>query len=332
MATPLAEDILRRLLEARGSPVSGQDLARTLGVTRAGVWKAVASLRSRGLGVESLPARGYQLPATGRSLGAATILAGLDTRRVGRTVRHLSQTASTNRDAEAWALAGAPEGALVVADHQTAGRGRLGRTWVDAPGHSLLLSLVLRPTVAAADAPSLTFVAAVALADALTRWIPRELVTIKWPNDVLVAGRKVAGILLEMRCEGQQVEHVILGIGVNVDAQQESLPPEVRPAATAVENHSGGVLPDRLELLWALLTCFETAYDAFLADGFPPIQARWNVWADLAGRWLTVHTPGGTVEGRAQGLGPRGALLLEDATGTRREIFAGDVAWTTRAP
>ncbi len=329
MATPLAEDILRRLLEARGSPVSGQDLARTLGVTRAGVWKAVAALRRQGLGIQSLPARGYRLDSSGRRLEPAAIAAGLATRRIGRAVRHFAQTASTNRDAEAWALEGAPDGALVVADHQTAGRGRLGRAWLDAPGHSLLLSLVLRPPVPAADAPSLTFVAAVALAEALARWIPPCEVTIKWPNDVLVAGRKVAGILLEMRSEGQRVEHVILGIGVNVGSQGEALPPDVRSLATAVETHSGPARPDRLELLWALLASFEATYDAFLADGFPPIQARWDGWANLGGRWLAVFTPGGPVEGRALGLTPRGALLLEDEAGARREVYAGDVAWTT---
>jgi BirA family biotin operon repressor/biotin-[acetyl-CoA-carboxylase] ligase len=246
---------------------------------------------------------------------------------IGHPVRHLVSVDSTNREAERWALEGAPEGALVVAEHQTAGRGRLGRSWFDLPGKSLLFSLVLRPPLAAAQAATLTYVAAIALADAICRWIPGDRIEIKWPNDVLVDRRRGAGILLEMRCESRRVEHVILGVGINIAGDPAEFPDEIRSTCTAM----GALCPtpvDRATALCAFLGEFETRYGEYLQDGFRALVPRWNRWFRAAGQWLRVQTPAGLVEGRARGLSPNGALILE-AGGATIEVLAGDVEWST---
>jgi len=333
MASTLADEILRRLVEARGEPVSGQGLASRMGVTRAAVWKSVESLRSRGVPVESLPARGYRLAERPRGIRPGELVGTLQTRMLGRPARHLEETESTNREAERWAAEGAPEGALVLTEHQIGGKGRMGRAWFDLPGRSLLFSLILRPTLAAQRTPPLTFVAAIGLAETLARWVPEREIEIKWPNDVLLGGRKVAGILLEMRTEGQAVQHVILGVGVNVEGTAEEFPPEVRPLCTTVAAHAG-CPPSRLEILCGFLEAFERGYGEFQARGLEGLLPQWNRWFRMAGQHVRVHSPRGLVEGRAVGLGAAGSLVVDPGEGqTSVEIFAGDVeASTTRYP
>jgi len=332
MPSTLTDEILHRLLEASGEAVSGQRLAAHMGVTRAAVWKGVESLRGQGYRVESLPARGYRLTQRGSGVRPGELAAALRTRRLGRPVRHCAEVDSTNREAERWAAEGGPEGALVLAEEQTAGRGRLGRSWAAVPGRSLLFSLLLRPQLPAAQAPPLTFAAAIALAEALARWVPAEALELKWPNDVLLGGRKAAGILLEMRAEGQRAEHVILGVGVNVEGAAEDFPEEVRALCTTVWAWAPA-RPRRLDVLCAFLEAFESAYDDFLVRGLDALLPRWNRWFRLRGEPIRVHTGRGVVQGTALGLSPAGSLRVDPGDGTAPvEILAGDVERsTTRA-
>lgn len=332
MTFALPDEILRRLLEAEGAPLSGQSLAGRLGVTRAAVWKGVEALRGKGYPIESHPARGYRLAPGPRGVRAGEIAARLTTDVLGRPARHLARVDSTNREAERWARDGAPEGALVVADGQTAGRGRLGRSWLDLPGRSLLGSVLLRPPLPAAAAPLLTYVAALSLAEALASWIPADRLEIKWPNDVLVSGRKVAGILLEMRAEAHAVEHVILGVGVNVGGGRPDLPDDLRDLATTVAAEAPQP-PDRLDVLCRFLEVFEGAYRTFLEEGFPALRGRWDAWFRAAGRPVRIRAAGTVREGLARGLDEAGALLLEAADGSVSRVYAGDLELaTTRGP
>lgn len=333
MPSTLTDEILRRLVEAGGEPVSGQRLAARMGVTRAAVWKGVESLRGQGYRVESLPARGYRLTQRGSGVRPGELAAALQTRHLGRPVRHCAVVDSTNREAERWAAEGAPEGALILAEEQSAGRGRLGRTWVDVPGRSLLFSLLLRPPLPAAQTPPLTFAAGIALAEALARWVPAEALELKWPNDVLLGGRKTAGILLEMRAEGSRAEHVVLGVGVNVEGEAADFPAEVRALCTTVWSWAPA-RPRRLEVLCAFLEAFESAYDDFLAGGLDGLLPRWNRWFRLRGEPIRIHTGRGLVQGRALGLGPTGSLRVDPGDGSPPvEVLAGDVERsTTRTP
>jgi BirA family biotin operon repressor/biotin-[acetyl-CoA-carboxylase] ligase len=333
MTGSLADEILRRLIEAEGKPLSGQKLATDLGVTRAAVWKGVNSLRAKGCRVSSEPSRGYTLASSPGDLRPGEVAARLRTERFGRSLRHLARLDSTNREADRWAQQGAPEGSLVVAELQEAGRGRLGRSWYGLPGKSLLFSLVLRPDVHPSDAPLLTFVASVALAETITAWVPAPAIEIKWPNDVLISGRKAAGILLEMRTEGQRVDSVVLGVGVNVEGSSADFPAELRETAITAEEAAPNKKPDRLAFLCHFLEVFEEAYDLFLAEGFGPLSVRWNEWFRMVGQSVRVRTAAGVAEGVAKTLGARGALVLERAPGDLTEIYAGDVEFaTTRTP
>ncbi|MDF1555921.1 MAG: biotin--[acetyl-CoA-carboxylase] ligase [Deferrisomatales bacterium] len=330
MPSCLPDAVLERLCGTAGQAVSGQVLARDLGVTRAAIWKGIEQLRGVGYPVESLQGRGYRLATRPGGVRPGEVAGALRTRTLGRALRHLESVDSTNREAERWALDGAPEGAAVVAEHQGAGRGRLGRHWHDRPGESLLLSVVLRPPTPSASAPLLTFVAAVALAETCAHWVPAERVAIKWPNDVLVGGRKMAGILLELRAEGQRVEHVVLGVGVNVGGAVTDLPPELRVSAGTLAEAVGEMpAPTRLDTLCRFLERLEAGYDAFCAVGPGSVTEPWNRWFRMAGERIAVHTPGGRLEGVALGLGPAGQLRLDDGTGTAVEIYAGDVEWSS---
>jgi BirA family biotin operon repressor/biotin-[acetyl-CoA-carboxylase] ligase len=228
----------------------------------------------------------------------------------------LGRVASTQPIAFALAAEGAPDGTVVIADSQTAGRGRRGHAWVDEPGASLLASIVMRPRLEPARLPGLSLAAAVAVADALTRTAgvtPR----LKWPNDVLVGGRKLAGILLETRLSGDQAT-TILGVGVNLS--QRVFPAELSATATSVWLVSGRLV-DRDSLLAALLDALGEWRRRLERQGFAPIRKRWRALADTLGRAVTVDG----VSGIAVDVDADGALVVADADGRRRRVVAGEV-------
>jgi BirA family biotin operon repressor/biotin-[acetyl-CoA-carboxylase] ligase len=228
----------------------------------------------------------------------------------------LGRVASTQPIAFALAAEGAPDGTVVIADSQTAGRGRRGHAWVDEPGASLLASIVMRPRLEPARLPGLSLAAAVAVADALTRTAgvtPR----LKWPNDVLVGGRKLAGILLETRLSGDQAT-TILGVGVNLS--QRVFPAELGATATSVWLVSGRLV-DRDSLLAALLDALGEWRRRLERQGFAPIRKRWRALADTLGRAVTVDG----VSGIAVDVDADGALVVADADGRRRRVVAGEV-------
>lgn len=327
MAATLADAILARLGSSCGEPVSGQDLAGELGVTRAAVWKAIKALREEGYEVESFPARGYVLKGGRKGLRPGEVAPRLKGLGLGAPYKHLAATGSTNRVAAEWARDGVEEGALVIAEHQEEGRGRLGRQWLDRPGETLLMSLVLRPRVPVVRAPLITLVAAVALAEALQQWIEPGFLEIKWPNDLLVSSKKVAGILLEMASEGQSVAYVIMGLGVNVGGGCEWLPDEVARRSSTLESAAGSAGPDRLDVLEGFLRSFEELYGVYLGGDFEGISRRWNEWFKMRGRKISVVTPNGRITGKALGLTEDGALELEPEGKERIRIYAGDVEW-----
>lgn len=244
--------------------------------------------------------------------------------RLGLPVRHFEIVDSTNREAERWALAGAPEGALVTAEHQTSGRGRLNRIWHDLHGESLLFSLILRPCLPPAKAPTIAFPLASALAETLCRWLPRDAVELKWPNDVLVRGRKTAGILLESRCTPDQVKFVVAGIGLNVGGLPNDFPDELRKTCETMR-HAAGKTFDRIEILCAFLDEFENLYGKFLKSGLDAARSSWNSFFRMSGKKIKVTLSTGTVTGTAGDLGPDGTLPVRTGDGRLVEIFAGDV-------
>ena len=266
----------------------------------------------------------------GDALSAEAIRAGLDTRFVGRNLVYLPETGSTNTEARRLAQAGAPEGALVIADYQTAGRGRLDRRWLAPPGSSLLLSLIFRPALAPHQAQRLTMICGLALLEAVEAETGLRL-GLKWPNDALIGGRKVAGILTELSLRGAAVDYAVVGMGLNVNLDPARLPDDLLAPATSL-SHELGRPVDRLSLLWAFLRAVERRYLALQAGRSP--QAEWARHLVTLGQPVTVSAGGATFGGLAEGVDADGALLVRREDGRVQRVLAGDVtlrtAWSKR--
>jgi len=308
-------------LRASTAPLSGEELARRLGCSRAAVWKQIGALRRLGYRIEARRAHGYALAAAPDRLGPAELAPHLAGR--WRDIRWLAETDSTQRVARELGRAGAPEGTVVIAEAQTAGRGRLGRTWHSPRGVNLYCSIVLRPPLSPAAVPQVALVAGVAAAAALAE-TPGLAPRLKWPNDVLIEGRKVAGILTEMEAEVERVHHVILGIGVNLNAPRAAFPPELRERATSLFLATGRRV-DRAAVTGRLLAALEARYGRFLEGGFEAVRAEWESYSCLTGTDVRVASAEGEMAGRVLGLDTDGALMLARPDGTSTRIVAGEV-------
>jgi BirA family biotin operon repressor/biotin-[acetyl-CoA-carboxylase] ligase len=244
----------------------------------------------------------------------------LDAKWLGRELLCHDQVDSTNLLARDLARSGAAHGTVVSAESQTQGRGRLGRRWISPPHKNLYLSVVLRAALPAARLPQIGLIAGVAACEALREW---QAATLKWPNDVLIGGRKVCGILAETEgSAGSQA--VILGIGINVNAGADDFPDELREKAGSLLL-AGGRPVDRAEVAGRLLTHLETWYDTWVQRGFAPIAAAWRDRSGLIGQMIHVAEPGKDVAGQIVGLDEDGALRIRLPSGDEHRVIAGDV-------
>jgi BirA family biotin operon repressor/biotin-[acetyl-CoA-carboxylase] ligase len=304
--------------------VSGEKLSAVLGVSRTAVWKHIRQLRQLGYRIEAIPSRGYQLCEVPDLPLAEELHNGLATRRIGREIRYLAETDSTNRQAYALGEAGADEGLVVIADRQSAGKGRMGRTWASPPGVNLYVSILLRPPLPPQTAPQLTFISTLAVSRAIAA-VSGLSPTHKWPNDVLIGGRKVAGLLNELSAESDRVRFVVLGIGVNLNMTADQFPPDLRMPATSLLL-AGGRPVSRTLFARTLLEQLDALYDEYLRRGPAPIMAAWEAHCDLIGKMVEVDEGGGgLVRGTVAGIDRDGALLLTLANGATERILAGDV-------
>jgi BirA family biotin operon repressor/biotin-[acetyl-CoA-carboxylase] ligase len=332
-------DVLRRAGDRR---CSGEALSSELGVSRAAVWKQVEGLRRRGYRVEGSPG-GYRLLGIPDRLYAEEVQEGLKTVWLGREIRYLDQTDSTNRVAFELAREGAPHGLAIIAEQQSAGRGRLGRSFFSPGYRNLYTSIVLRPALTVADAPTLILSAGIAVADAiaatlgggetpLTGASPRDVIEIKWPNDVLLDGLKTSGILMEMSAEGARVAYAILGIGVNLNVERSEFPAEFRERATSLRSHrqqQGGGAIDRVAFTQCLYGTLEDVLDVHASQGFNGLRARFEPYFRMAGRHVEVTgMDDARLAGIARGIADNGALEVEQASGRIERVLAGDVTLT----
>lgn len=319
-----AATILRLFREAGRGFVSGEMISRELQVSRTAVWKHINGLRDAGYKIEAIPSRGYHLLSSPDILSVEEVRQKLSTTRIGRQLVCLAETASTNADAFRLAEAGADEGTTVIADAQSGGKGRRGRVWSSPAGVNLYCSIVLRPAIMPHEAPQLTFLSAVAVARAIegTAALNPE---IKWPNDVLINGRKVAGLLNEMSAETDRVNFVILGIGVNLNMTRAQFPTDLRSPATSLLQEKG--LPvNRAQFAARMLGELDRLYADFLLHGFGPVRDEWQQRCNAAGREVVVSEAGvETVRGMFHGIDGDGALLLRFPGGTVERILSGDV-------
>ena len=319
-----AATILRLFREAGRGFVSGELISRELQVSRTAVWKQINGLRDAGYIIEAIPSRGYHLLSSPDILSLDEVREKLCSSRIGRQLVCLPETASTNADAFRMAEAGAEDGTAVIADAQSDGKGRRGRIWSSPAGVNLYCSVVLRPAIMPHEAPQLTFLSAVAVARAIEQTTALNS-EIKWPNDVLINGRKVAGLLNEMSAETDRVNFVILGIGVNLNMTLSQFPADVRTPATSLLLEQG--LPvNRAQFAATMLGELDRLYTDFLLHGFGPVRDEWQQRCNANGREIVVSEAGvETVRGMFQGIDGDGALLVQSPGGMVERILSGDV-------
>jgi len=245
---------------------------------------------------------------------------------LGRPVYFIEEVDSTNLHLAGLAHRGAPEGTAVIADCQTRGRGRLGRAWQSPPGRNLYVSILLKPNLSAEQAPQITLVTGVAVADLLSCFCP-GVTTLKWPNDILIRGKKVCGILTEMRTRGTRVDYVIVGIGINLNMEKEEFHDDLRRTATSLREETGQAI-DRAAFVKKLFDVLEEGYDRYRRMGFAVVRERWLALSGILGRTVSVRNGEKELAGTAIDLDPSGALVLLDERGRRETVYAGDVSLT----
>jgi BirA family biotin operon repressor/biotin-[acetyl-CoA-carboxylase] ligase len=257
------------------------------------------------------------------ALDITDVRARLSAKRLGTRFHYFAELDSTNTRARELAESGAAEGEIVIAESQTQGRGRLGRRWESPPLSNLYLSIVLRPGLPPKHAPQITLAAAVALVETVGSFLPRPPV-IKWPNDILIDGKKLAGILTEAACDTECVQYVILGIGLNLNYRAETMPETLRQRATSMADMAGENL-SRETVLVRLIHDLDRCYGELEESGFAALRPRWEAHFGLRGRRVRVDLGDQTIIGRAQGIDHEGALIVETDDEQRRSIIAGDV-------
>jgi len=316
--------VLSLLIEK--SWVSGEELGSALNISRSAVWKQIEELRRKGYGITSSPGVGYHLVNVPDYLYAEEVSLGLGTSYLGREIVHLYEVGSTQDEARRLAEKGAVEGLTVIAETQLSGRGRVGRSWNSPSGSGIYLSIILRPDLRPNEVLQIPIVAGVAVACAISKVVPLEP-KIKWPNDIVLGGKKVGGILAEMSAEIDKVNYIILGIGMNVNTPKEAFPEELKSIATSLSEECNRPV-QRVRLVQHLLKELETLYEEFKSVGFSPARKKWKKLNNTIGQRVKV---GGieSIVGHAVDIDKDGALIVRDDEGNRKRVVAGDVILRT---
>jgi len=314
---------MQALVEQAGNFVRGAELVRRSGLSRAGVWKQIVSLRRQGFQIAAGMRKGYCLQTVPDMLLPIIIRTGLRTVVIGRQIVFYKSIDSTNRIAKEIAGSGAGEGTVVIAEEQTAGKGRLGRSWVSPPGSNILCSLILYPDIAPPQAFKLTMLASIAVVRTL-RKACNPTAQIKWPNDVYVSGRKVCGILTEFLADHASIAYAVIGIGLNVNFDPCRYP-EIMQTATSVQEACGRTI-SRAALLRALLQEIEALYQGLLSGGGRLLQEEWEQHSMVLDQEVDIVSGRETMTGVVKGISAEGHLLLLDDKGAVHEIICGDLS------
>jgi len=316
-------EILRILKENERDYVSGAVLSQRLAISRPGVWKHIRKLKAMGYDIRSLSRRGYRLVDVPDSLAYEEIVPNLGTKWLAHSYYHLRTIGSTNDYALRLAADGAPHGTLVVAEEQTKGRGRLQREWVSYPCLGIYLSILLRNPLPLRVAPQSSYVGSLALVKALREEFGIAA-SIKWPNDVLINGRKAAGILTEIQSDQELSRFSVMGIGINVNHSKEEIRGPFRYPATSIAIELGYTVK-RQRVLLQFLSQFEKEYERFQQNGISDLIAEIEAHSGILGKIITVVSGNREIVGKAQGFTEEGALLLFGEDGSQETVWAGDV-------
>ncbi len=314
---------LLALLEENEAYVSGEAASKLLGVSRTAIWKQIRKLEEEGYTIEASRKLGYRLAGRPDRLTASGLLSKLRTDTLGRSLHLHDAVESTQNIAMRLAEEGAPEGALVIAEQQLNGRGRMGRSWISPRGKGIWMSLVLRPNIPMPYAPQLTLLTAVALCRALRRLTMLEI-GIKWPNDLMVNGRKISGILLESSAEEDRLKHVIAGVGISVNLEETDYDPEVLSKAISLKLAAGRAF-DRSEIIAEFLLELEQLYALYRSEGFAPIRSLWEALSISLGTRMVLTTPQAVIEGVPIGLSDSGAIVVRMDDGSEIPVFSAEM-------
>lgn len=316
--------ILSALRSAGESGVSGAELSHKLRISRAAIWAHIEELRALGYDIEATPHLGYRLLSSPDALHADDLVARLGKMKViGRDIRVFQETTSTNDIIEKLARDNVKEGAVVFAESQSKGRGRLGRKWISPSRKGLWFSVLLRPDLRPPETTQLTVAAATAIRRAIAN-VTGLKTKIKWPNDILLNGRKAAGILTELSAELDRVKHIILGIGVDVNLSGVEFPSEFRKLVTSLKIETGKTI-SRPELAVEILRELDREYARVCAGNFEAVADEWEQHCETLGRPVTIQVGERRIRGRAESLDDDGALLLRTEHGQLERITGGDV-------
>jgi len=319
------EEILKLLRKDPTAFLSGEELSHRLKVSRTAIWKRIRHLRSLGYEIEASTHSGYRLIQSPDILTPSEITPLLKTGRFGKTIHYFHTLESTNSQAYELAIQGAEEGEVVIAESQSKGRGRLGRIWFSPPYLNLYLSVILRPEIPPHQASLITLMAAVAAVEAIEIYSGLRPL-IKWPNDILMNGRKMAGLLNEIKSEADRIHFVILGIGINLNIDQKMFPKEIQTLATSLKEETGKVV-SRKTFVAYLLQELEKWYNIFLEEGKTAILKSWRRWAQIKGKQVKITSFGETMRGTAIDVDPDGALIIKTEDGERKRVVAGDIEY-----
>ncbi|MGZ3513622.1 MAG: biotin--[acetyl-CoA-carboxylase] ligase [Thermodesulfobacteriota bacterium] len=322
------DEILKLLRESPSDFLSGEEISRRLKVSRTAVWKRIQRLRTLGYEIEASTRAGYRLIRSADLLTPSEIKPILNTKWIGKRIHYFQTLDSTNSKAYELALKGAEEGEVIIAESQEKGKGRLGRQWFSPPFLNVYVSLILRPKIPPHQASLVTLMAAVATADAI-RNFSGLIPLIKWPNDILLGDRKVAGLLNEIHSEVDQIHFVILGIGINLNVDEEMFSKEIRKVATSLKIETGQAV-SRKDFLRSLFLELERWYAMFSEEGSTLILKAWRDRAHIKGKQVKVTSFGEKLVGRAIDVDSDGALLLETEDGTRKRVVAGDIEYSKK--
>ncbi|NBD22550.1 biotin--[acetyl-CoA-carboxylase] ligase [Paenibacillus glycinis] len=315
------------LLEAKENEgyVSGEWLSQELQISRTAIWKQIKKLEAAGYVIEASRRLGYRLTGRPSKLTAQELGIKFQAKNVTMIggLRLFDEVDSTQNIAQRLAEDGAPEGTLVIAEQQTNGRGRMGRKWVSPSGKGIWMSFILRPGMPIHFAPQLTLLTAVALCRALRAAAAPLDIGIKWPNDLLIGGKKISGILLESTAEEERLRYVIAGIGISVNLTEDDYPPELREIATSLRIQLGRPL-DRAEIIAGFFSQFQQLYAVYQREGFAPIQTLWEALSVTLNKPTRLIIGGLETTGTPVGLNEQGALLVRRNDGAVVPLFSAE--------
>ncbi|MCZ2259443.1 biotin--[acetyl-CoA-carboxylase] ligase [Sporosarcina sp. G11-34] len=316
-------ELLKRLFEANGQPVSGQEIADQFQLSRTAIWKYIKELEQDGYEIGTIRKKGYYLIATPDKVNAANIKKYLKATKYGQQIHYFETCESTQLIAHDEAQNDAPDGTVVISEEQTSGKGRMSRPWDSAVSKGIWMSVIVRPSLTPQQAPQMTLVAAVAVTRAIQD-ITGIHPNIKWPNDILINGKKVVGILTELLADPDRVKAIILGIGINVNQEAVNFPPELQTIATSLNIETGNQV-DRAKLMAKTLEYLQHYTELYEKDGFTPIKLLWESYSDTIGKRVRAVMLNETINGTAIGITSDGMLELKLNDGSIRGIYSADI-------